>query len=489
MRGAVATGNRQTTDAAVAVLRAGGNAVDAAIAGCLASFVAEPLLSSVGGAGMMTVALVGQPTQVVDFFPPMAGLGRSAAPRDFVAVDVDFGSATQVFHVGRGSAAAPMTLAGLAEASRRFGRLPLHRVVEPAVELAREGAIVTDETAQVFRLLWAINTLAPETARTYSPTGATPEPGARLRMPGVAKLLEAFGRELRSPRHFDDAVLEAFGERHGGSLTPADLEAAQPLVGPPRRSSLAGAELQVSPRLGGQLVALIARRLADEPPTVGPDEWARLARTSREGSLAKGSERALGSTTHISVVDGRGSAAAVTLTNGEGCGHVIAGSDVQLNNFLGEEDLHPNGFFAHAPGTPLPSMIAPTIVRSRDGVLALGSGGANRIRSVVAQVLYRVIVTDAPLENAVLCPRVHAEADAVWYEATHRDAPPSLSMHTAAEQRATKGRLERDFPRVFDFPHRDFFFGGVHAVRQGPQRTEAFADPRRGGRAVVVDVG
>ncbi|HJL00216.1 MAG TPA: gamma-glutamyltransferase [Polyangiaceae bacterium LLY-WYZ-15_(1-7)] len=476
MTSVVAAGNPHTAEAAAAILRAGGNAVDAIIASGLAAFVAEPLLASAGGAGMMTVAPPEDAPAVVDFFSAMPGLGGTPDPatRDFRAVEIDFGAATQVFHVGRASAAAPVALAGLAEASRQFGRLPLAEVVGPAVALAREGAPVSEESAEVFRLLWPINVLDAETAATYSSDGAPPAPGTRHPMPALADLLEVFGARAAAPPKLRGLLLDAFGVAAGGSLTEEDLDAAVPRVTPPRMLELGRWRVATSPRIGGRLVGVIAKRLAGEAAVDEADEVLRVAEGCRAGHRAKGGAPGLGSTTHISVIDAEGGAASMTLTNGEGAGYCLPGTGIQLNNFCGEEDLHPGGFFTLAPGAPLPSMIAPTLARSDEGVLALGSGGANRIRSVVAQVLQRVVAGD-DLESAVLAPRVHAEEDAVWLEMAERRDPAAV-LH----------RLHAAFENVYEFPTRAFFFGGVHAVLARHGRFEAFGDPRRGGATRIV---
>lgn len=474
MSGAIATGNPHTTAAARLILEAGGNAVDAAIAACLASFVAEPLLASAGGAGMMCLSLPGNDPIVVDFFSAMPGLGAKAESRDFQGIEIDFGSATQTFHVGRASAAAPMALPGLALTSKRFGSMPLREVVAPAIALAKSGASITPESADVFALLWPINRVDDVTSAVYSDSLEPPKAGFCKAMPGQAELFAAFGEEGTTPAYFRDAILKGFGPNAAGSITAEDL-ALKPRLVAPRQAELNGHTLLLSPRLGGRLLALIAETLAASTIMDGAAELQRIAAACRKGSRAKGDEKALGSTTHISVVDGNGGAASVTLTNGEGCGHIVSGTDVQLNNFCGEEDLHPEGFFTHAPGTPLPSMIAPTLARTPNGdVLALGSGGANRIRSVVAQALYRVVGLGESLESAILAPRVHAEENAVWFEALQGDVDDA------------KRTLADDFDRVFDFPERAFFFGGVHAARKNGDDFDAFADPRRGGKAVIL---
>ena len=117
-------------------------------------------------------------------------------------------------------------------------------------------------------------------------------------------------------------------------------------------------------------------------------------------------------TTHISVADAGGNLASLTLSNGEGSSYVLPGSGIMLNNMLGEEDLNPGGFHRLPAGVRLASMMTPTIARLSDGgQIALGSGGSNRIRSAILQVLLNVLEFDMDLEQAVNAPRLHLERD------------------------------------------------------------------------------
>jgi gamma-glutamyltranspeptidase/glutathione hydrolase len=183
----------------------------------------------------------------------------------------------------------------------------------------------------------------------------------------------------------------------------------------------------------------------------------------------------LGSTTHVTVVDGEGGCATVTCSNGTGSGLLVPGTGVHVNNMLGEEDLNPLGFHAFPPGRRMTSMMAPTLVL-RDGALeaALGSGGSNRIRSAVLQVILRLIADGLEVADAVEASRVHYEEGVVQAEP---DVDPG-----ALE------RLEELGYAVARWRRRNLFFGGAHAVARDP-RTGALAggaDPRRGGAAVVL---
>lgn len=451
------------------MLAGGGNAVDAAVAGAFAAFVAEPLLASAGGAGMMTIALPDRAPAVIDFFSTMPGLGGRPGSLDFLSVELDFGTTTQTFHIGRGSAAPPVALPGLLEAAGRFGTRALGDLVAPAIVLADEGVALSREGAEVFRLLWPIQS---RSAGAIALAGGTPPmEGSVLRNPELAALLAELAELGETPPRFERAVLEGFGPARGGLLSREDLRAAAPRITAPREARLGEWTVLLSPHIGGTKIERIVRALtAREPERAEDDEALRVAEACRLAS-AQGEVAGRGSTTHISVIDAAGGAAALTLTNGEGSGHVAADTGVQLNNFLGEDDINPDGFHRHEPGAVLPTMIAPTIgLREGRPVLALGSGGSNRIRSVVSQVLYRMILGE-PVEQAVLAPRVHAEADDVWLERVEWK-----------DSAAVERKLSGAFAHVHSFPSRAFYFGGVHAVAiDEAGDTHAAGDPRRGG--------
>ncbi len=487
LSGVVAAGDPDTAAAAAEILRQGGNAVDAAIAACAASFIAEPILASPGGSGLMTIALPGHEPATIDFFSDMPGLGRVAgsgsavdrADLDFCEIQIDFGPVTQQFHIGRGSVAVPGALPGMAEAHRRYGSLPLPDLVAPAVRMAGEGVEVTAGTLRVFDLIWPILAIDPETARVVA-VGRKPRAGDRLSNPELGEVLREFGALGRTPDRVIEGLLEWFGPARGGLITERDIATFKPKVGPPRAETLGDWSMYLPPSPGGELAMVILHRLARVSQQAAAEmseaeQALRYARASRAGHAERTRVISPGSTTHMSVIDARGGAASVTLTNGEGCGYLIPGTGIQVNNFLGEEDINPGGFHRHAPGKRLPTMVAPAVgVRAGAAALALGSGGSNRIRSAVGATLYRVAVLGQDIATAVNAPRVHAEGDSVWIE-----------LESLKDPEAAVAALAGEFAHVHRFTERDFFFGGVHAVAlEQSGELRGIGDPRRGGAAL-----
>jgi len=182
-------------------------------------------------------------------------------------------------------------------------------------------------------------------------------------------------------------------------------------------------------------------------------------------------------TTHISVVDKESNLASLSLSNGEGSAYVLPGTGIMLNNMLGEEDLNPAGFHRMPPGVRLASMMTPAVVGLQDGSqIALGSGGSNRIRSAILQVLVNVFEFGLDLEQAVTAPRLHLEQN-------------DLSIEKGFSDQAIDA-LEAGWRGMEQWPEGNLFFGGVHAVRRfSDGKFSAAGDPRRGGTVAIAHHG
>jgi len=204
MHGVIAAGHPATARAGAAMLRRGGNAFDAVVAAALASFVAEPTLTSAGGGGFCTTwEAVSERGRVYDFFVTMPGAGgrpRHGTPA-FFPIHVDFGTTRQVFHVGPASVAVPGNPAGLWTLHRDLGSLPLEVVVEPAALLARDGVEINGHQAYFMQLLEPILTLTSEGRGLFAPHGRLLCQGERLVMPGFDAFLET--PHNHDPRHLD----------------------------------------------------------------------------------------------------------------------------------------------------------------------------------------------------------------------------------------------------------------------------------------------
>lgn len=488
-RGICAAGHELTAEAGARVLREGGNAVDAALAAMLVSWVAEPLLTGPGAGGYLLVAGAGVEPTLLDFFvaAPGAGADPGAVRGDLTAVDVSFGDAVQVFHGGAAACGAYGTPAGIVAASERWGSVPLEQLAAPAARMAREGVVLSAQQAYVFEILGGLLTITPEAAAIFAPDGPL-RAGERFCCPELGDTIDRLGREGARPFYEGDiaqAAVAYLAER-GGVLTAEDLRAYEAVEREPVRVGYRGREVITNPppSAGGILIALALAELdrTDGPPAlhdvVAAMESMQSARTAEfvEGLAEPGFAQRflasrLGSTTHISAVDADGLACSVTCTNGEGAGVVVPGTGIHVNNIMGEEDLSPLGFHTAPPGRRMPSMMAPTaVLRDSELELVLGSAGSNRIRSAILQTIIGVVDHGLRAEQAVQAPRVHFEAGLLYAE-------PGISVD----------ELHAEGHQLVSFRGPNLFFGGVQAVER--DRSGALSgggDPRRGGTAVAA---
>jgi gamma-glutamyltranspeptidase/glutathione hydrolase len=488
----VAAGHPLTAEAGARVLREGGNAVDAAVAAVLASWVAEPLLTGPGAGGYMLVAGAGEEPTLLDFFVEAPGRCADATRRaDLVPAEVSFGDAVQVFNCGAASCGTYGSPAGLAAALDRWGSLDAAALAAPAAALARAGVALNAAQAYVSEILEPILVTTKESRAAFAPDGRALREGDVFRSDELAETIERFGADGADPFYIGDladAVVEWLGAR-GGQLTKADLAAYEAVARAPVRARYRGREILTNPppSAGGTLLALAMARLnerSDGQPSavdiVAVMEEAQALRTPAfvAGLIEPGfAERLLaarlGSTTHLAVLDGEGRACSVTCTNGEGSGLVVPGTGIHLNNVMGEQDLNPEGFFAFEPGRRMPSMMAPTVVLAPDGgvELVLGSAGSNRIRSAILQVIVGVVDHGLRAYDAVLAPRLHFEDGLVYVE-------PGVDAEA----------LREAGHQLVAFRARNLFFGGVQAVERDRLTGElsGAGDPRRGGAAVAA---
>ncbi|MHA1599462.1 MAG: gamma-glutamyltransferase [Alphaproteobacteria bacterium] len=517
-KGAIACGHPATAAAAQEILDDGGNAFDAALAGLCAAAVAEPVFCSLAGGGYLLAQRADGNSRVYDFFVETPQRRRPPADIDFTPVLADFGTATQEFHIGLGAIATPGVIDGLFAAHADLGSLPMSRLVEPAVRFAQDGVLLRPIDAYIFQVVGRILTARPEGRALFTgDNGRLLATGDRLRQPELAATLEALAAE--GPALFYEGELGhrlvADCRTLGGQLTSADLSGYETVKRTPLERRYRDVRILTNPppSSGGILIAFALALLeqvdlahnghgsADHLGTLArvmnltnkarvesrlhdamaeTEEKAAAARLFDPALLARYTGEVFShpcnprGTTHISVVDAAGNIAALSVSNGEGCGYILPGTGIMLNNMLGEEDLSPHGFHAWPEGCRMSSMMAPTLAFRDDGrIAALGSGGSNRIRTAILQVLVNLIDFDMTAEEAVSAPRVHIENEIANLEDGITEAAASSAAAIAKQ--------------TIHWPPHNLFFGGVHTVtRDADGRCNGAGDPRRGGAVVIV---
>jgi gamma-glutamyltranspeptidase/glutathione hydrolase len=512
--GIVAAGNELTAQSAAEVLADGGNAYDALIAALITSFSSEPVLSSPGGGGFLMAAPVGRDPALLDFFVQTPRQKPDVENLDFHEIHAQFGTTEQAFHIGLGSVATPGMIAGLFEIHERFATRPMSVLAEQGVKLSRQGHPIDQVQSDILNVVVPIYHTDPD-VRNYFASPSDPDtvlkPGEDLRLPEMGDFLEVLA--IEGPNLFyrgEIAQSIARQQQDGGCLTLDDLKRFEVKTRKPFTRTIAGARLSSNPppAAGGTLIALalsLMDELRDDISSTSSAAWARqlmqvmqaVNEVRRNSGFAKtpltsiamelfGEElinplvnslkyraQKAGGTSHISITDRKGNLASCTFSNGEGCGRMVPGAGFMLNNMLGEEDLHPDGFFEWTTDTRISSMMSPSILRWPDGqAMALGSGGSNRIRTAIQQVLGQILFFEMSLEEAVAAPRLHWEAGQLHLEAGHSEE--------------IQAALKQDHRDLQMWPGQSFYFGGVHVAETGPRGARGAADARRGGVVKVV---
>ena len=461
---AVAAGHEATARAGADILAEGGNAFDAAAAACLASCVAETVMTGIAGGGYATLWHAGERrVEVLDFFVAVPGLGAERRDADLVRLEVPFGTELVHYAVGAASCAVPGVPAGVGALAAR-GRLPLRDVVDPALDLARTGVAMPPAHVACLQMLEPVMTMDAG-ARIYAPGGELLGVGDRLDQPGLVATLDAVADE--GPATFyrgtmAEALLELMADR-GGLLTRDDLVAYSVRTEIPAATIYHGDARSD----GGTVYSRsglnpVSEALATLRPLAGLPPAKRALALVR----ALDGDDAGGDTTSLAVVDGDGNACVVTTSLGLGSGDFVPGFDVHLNSMLGESELLVGEL---RPGKRMASMMAPSIVVDHgDVLLAAGSAGGSRLRSALVQVLAGVLDEELSVEEAVARPRLHPALGTV-----HLEPGFEPEVEEALRDAGYSVRV---------WPAQHHYFGGVSAVG----RAGAAGDPRRSGYAVVA---
>jgi gamma-glutamyltranspeptidase/glutathione hydrolase len=519
----VVSGHPRASEVGQGVLARGGNAVDAAVAVGFALAVVHPESGNIGGGGYLVLRLPGGEAHSLDF--------REAAParatRDmFLDSAGNFGERSTIGHL---SAGVPGTVAGLAEAHRRFGKLPWRDLVDPAVRLAGEG--FTIDAYRSRSLAAAAGRLArfPATAAIFLPGGRPPAPGSRLVQPELAQTLAAI-RDGGASGFYAGRVATLLVEemrRGGGLISLDDLAAYRPIWREPlviryrnhtilsmAPSSSGGVTLALilnmmegwsrlpafgSPRLMHLQAEVMRRAFIDRNRWLGDPafvsmplerllskEYAQELRRQIDDDRATPTPPFVPTppdrlhTTHYSVVDSAGTAVSVTTTINRDYGSAVtvAGAGFLLNDEMDDFTTAPGrpNFYglvqgeanAVAAGKRMLSAMTPAIVLDpgHQVLLVLGTPGGSRIPTQVFQVISNVIDHRMGLPDAVTMPRMH-----------HQSLPDEIQADSAGFLPSTLEALRRMGHTVQSRP----IYGDIQAIIRLPGGWQGVSDPRRGG--------
>lgn len=466
-KGMVVAQEPHAADAGMAVLKAGGNAVDAAVAVGFALAVTYPVAGNLGGGGFLVARMADGRTTFVDF--------RERAPLSATRnMYLDpAGNPTRDSILGWRAAGVPGTARGLEMAHKKLGSRPWAKLVEPSVKLAKKGFEVSDHAAQSFREAKNLPQF-PESKRIFLNGGRYFEMGDKLVQPELAAVL---GRIAKSgARDFYEGVtakiLAEQCKANGGLITLEDLREYRAIERPVLKGAYKGYEvITVAPPSSGgvgilQMMGLLEgsgyekagagsakaihfvaeamrRYYADRSEHLGDPDFFKVplrglldrgyierlrasinpdratpSKDVRPGTPAPGAEPT--ETTHYSIVDAMGNAVAVTYTinGGYGNGVTVPKLGFLLNNEMDDFAVKPGvpNMFQLVQGegnaiqpkkTPLSSMTPTILVKDGKLKMIVGAPGGSRIITGVLQVILNVIDHGMNLQEAIDAPRFH----------------------------------------------------------------------------------
>jgi gamma-glutamyltranspeptidase/glutathione hydrolase len=522
--GMVASGSAIASDVGRDILRAGGNAIDAAVAVGFALEVTHGEAGNIGGGGFMMIRLKGGKVYALDYRETAPG----AASHDMY-LDAA-GQPTDKSVSGPLASGTPGSVAGMLEAHRRFGKLPLATILDPAIRLARDGFVVDSFHAR--SLAAGVRRFArysPEALAQYTIDGVAPSPGSTLKQPDLARTLEAI-RDHGRDGFYRGWVAKAIADemrRDGGIITEADLAGYRAKWRAPVRIRYRGHTIWSMPpsSSGGATLAMILnimegyrplppfgstrllhieseamrRAFTDRNRFLGDPDFERLAMLPRMESktFAAAARKSIDlshatptppfdpaikdgpNTTHYSVVDAAGNAVSTTTTlnNSYGSAVLVSGAGFLLNDEMDD--------FATAPGKPnmyglvqgeinaikpgkrMLSAMTPSIVLDpkRRLEMVVGTPGGPTIITQVYHVISNVIDHHMSLPDAVSAPRQH-----------HQGLPDQIELNR-------DGFLPAVVDSLRAMGHQVRFSGGgdVQAIIRTATGWQGVSDPRGGG--------
>ncbi len=469
--GMVVTSNRQGAEVGLAVLKKGGNAIDAAVATSFAMAVTYPVAGNIGGGGFIVYMQANGETTTIDF--------REKAPLAATAdmyLDEHGDLIINENHLSPKAIGVPGTVAGLYLAHSKYGSLSWADVIQPAIDLAEQGTEMLYSNYFTARFIEGRHEQNPEEMKYMNEffrddAGKIVEPGELWKQPDLAKTLRAI-RDQGADGFYKGEVaarLAGFMKEIGGLITEEDLAAYEAVERPPVHGTFGEYDIYSMPPPSSGGVTLIemlnmaesvsddslafnsaeyyhylaefmrraytdrARYLGD--PDFNPDiPLNEILNKERAARLAAGIDPEKASvsdstqvqlpegtnTTHMSFMDKDGNAVSLTYTLEYSYGSriVAGGLGFVLNNEMGDFNPVPGvttstGLIGSAPNQIAPgkrmlSSMTPTIV-AKDGkpYLVIGSPGGRTIINTVFQTVYNVLAFDMALDAAIEAPKIH----------------------------------------------------------------------------------
>ena len=522
----------EAADAGYEILAAGGNAMDAVLACALVQGVVDPLMSGIGGFGIMHVydpatrqhtvwsGLGGCPLASTDTMWADRYIGETSDGFGFMVRDY-------VNESGATSISPPPILDLFRKAHERFGHLNWGDVFEPAIGVASDGWLLRPHVYTVFtqnerkygRLNYGEKISLTESGRKLylDACGDLKKPGALIENPDLARTLGLIAREgadvfFKGPlAHHISADIQ----RNGGLVSKEDLANCAAEEVEPLNIDYRGRRVSTVPAPGGGLylaqalrvlerfdltslghnTAEYIRLLAEVMKIATRDKDTRIAdprflpvpteellseayaskcetiiRSGVKVDALRSGHLESKHTTHVSCVDANGMVVSMTHTLGNPSGFIVQDTGMMMNGAMSTFDPRPGQPHSIAPGKRRTSSMCPSIVFEGDRpVLTLGAPGASWIGPGVLQVVLNVLDWGMGIQEAIISPRIVATSNVI-----------DISNRVLKRSERALCEMGYEVRRT----HVSYAFAGVHAITMWPEGIEGGADPQRDGMAV-----
>ncbi|MDX2418687.1 MAG: gamma-glutamyltransferase [Xanthomonadales bacterium] len=529
LNGMVAAAHPLASQIGVDILKAGGNAVDAAVAVGFALGVVEPNASGIGGGGFMLIWFADSRTVV---FIDSREKAPAAATADMFYLDENGkvkpdGRGFNPAVIGGKSVAVPGEVAGLLSALGKYGSMSRGQVMQPAIDYAEQGITVSPVLAGIIAENYEALANFPQSEKTFLDDGFPKEAGSTLRNPDLANTLRLIAEQGRDAFYHGpvaQSIVDAV-QADGGLITMEDLAGFDVSFREPVTSTYRGYEIISAPPPssgGTHVIELLnimeyfdvesmglnsarsihawaeamkliygdrAEFMGDsdfiEVPLKGltskqyaREQFARIDMNSVMDEAASGDPASMesGSTTHFSVVDRHGNMVAYTKTINHffASGITTPGTGIVLNDQMDDFDKRPGQANSIAGGKrPLSSMSPTLMLKDGKPFATIGSPGGKRILSTVAMLISDLVDFDMDIQSAINTPRINN------YESGSLKIEARIPVDVQNELREMGHQIivKKDF---------DLYFGGAQGVviDQKSGVLHGGADPRRDGKAV-----
>jgi len=428
-------------------------------------------MASAGAGGFANIKTAAGENLILDFFCQTPKSSKLTEP-NYHQIDVDFGESIETFYTGPASMAVPGAMALIQYLCKHYCTIPITELIKPAQELATNGVVYTAFQAEDTLLLSNILLSSKKGQSLFTIDDQLITTGDNFRLSQYADFLESFSKE-KPDWFYRGEIAESIANHskdQNGYLRYEDFLAYDVKISQPFSFGFNNTRITTPslPSMGGGLMQLflqsfenkkfeamshshfsiLREAFANVIPFINDPEKLFNHLLKDQSSDDAYSGALPGGTSHLNIVDSLGNAIALSTSIGVGSGYFFPGTDMQMNNMLGEPALMPSGLQSWKEDVRLNSMMCPTLCFDTENNLTLmtGTGGSSRIPFSIAQLLINKYILKLNLDAAIALPRMFESLQQIYVEKGYDYDPSQLDK------------------TIKEWDQIDLLFGGTHTI-------------------------